>query len=415
MVVSTMNLQAMTHWNSVVHVLRYVQHTKDLGITYGPGLDELEGYTDADFATSDPERRRVTSGYVFKFWGGAISYQSKRQPSVTLATGDAEYIALSQAAREMMWLRSLLYELGFDPMGATTIFCDNQAAIAIAKNPVADTRSKQIDIRFHYVRELVERDELHAQYIPTSTMLADGLTKALSPVNIARFHTLFGLRPHDQIEMACLVIASMDPGEPYGGMNSASAFPDRATTLIRSQSLCNTDTSNSTDDKRVFNRDYIETNGVLATVPCDWCKRRDFERYVLRDDDEFAHRFVKCARCTRRSKACEIDGINVVTNKATPIALSTRVTTITAAPKTARSMIANSAILATDVNDAATATTAIARLRLRPTLSIHSATRTRFLSRSALRSPKSAGHSTSRTIISREWRQATALTTEWEC
>ncbi len=53
-----MNLQAMTHWNSVVHVLRYVQHTKDLGITYGPGLDELEGYTDADFATSDPERRR---------------------------------------------------------------------------------------------------------------------------------------------------------------------------------------------------------------------------------------------------------------------------------------------------------------------------------------------------------------------
>jgi hypothetical protein len=129
MVVSTMNLQAMTHWNSVVHVLRYVQHTKDLGITYGPGLDELEGYTDADFATSDPERRRVTSGYVFKFWAGAISYQSKRQPSVTLATGDAEYIALSQAAREMMWLRSLLYELGFDPMGATTIFCDNQSAM----------------------------------------------------------------------------------------------------------------------------------------------------------------------------------------------------------------------------------------------------------------------------------------------
>ncbi len=73
--------------------------------------------------TSQPAtlKEDVTSGYVFKFWGGAISYQSKRQPSVTLATGDAEYVALSQAAREMMWLRSLLYELGFDPMGATTI------------------------------------------------------------------------------------------------------------------------------------------------------------------------------------------------------------------------------------------------------------------------------------------------------
>jgi len=201
------------HWNSVVHIFRYLVHTQELGITFAPGLDELEGFTDADFATSDPERRRVTSGYVFKLWGGAISYQSKRQPSVTLATGDAEYIALSQAAREMMWLRSLLYELGFNPSGPTTIFCDNQAAIAIAKNPVAHTRSKQIDIRFHYVRELVERNVLHAQYTPTSTMLADGLTKALAPVHIARFHTLFGLRPYERSETACLAL-SLSPWRP---------------------------------------------------------------------------------------------------------------------------------------------------------------------------------------------------------
>lgn len=360
-----------THWSSLVHVLRYLQHTKDLGITYGPGLDELEGYTDADFATSDPERRRVTSGYVFKLWGGAISYQSKRQPSVTLATGDAEYIALSQAAREMMWLRSLLYELGFNPKGATTIFCDNQAAIAIAKNPVAHTRSKQIDIRFHYVRELVERNVLHAQYTPTSTMLADGLTKALAPVNIARFHTLFGLRPHGQGEMACLVITSMDPGKPHGAsaLKSAITFSLPTTTHLRSQSYCNTYTFNNMDDKRAFNREYIESNGVLATIPCDWCKHRNFECYVLRDDDPFAHRFIKCARCTRQSKACEINGINVVTNEITAISRSTRATTITAAPIATRPI---------------------------------SATRTRFRSLFALKLPTSAMHSTACTIISRD-------------
>ena len=123
------------------------------------------------------------------------------------------------------------------------------------------------------------------------------------------------------------------------------------------------------DDKRAFNREYIESNGVLATIPCDWCKHRNFECYVLRDDDPFAHRFIKCARCTRQSKACEINGINVVTNEITAISRSTRATTITAAPIATRPI---------------------------------SATRTRFRSLFALKLPTSAMHSTACTIISRD-------------
>jgi len=80
---------SVTHWDGVLSVFKYLKHTSDLGITYSGGCEQLDGYSDADFATSDVDRRQVTSGYVFRLWGGAISWQSKKQPSVSLATGDA--------------------------------------------------------------------------------------------------------------------------------------------------------------------------------------------------------------------------------------------------------------------------------------------------------------------------------------
>jgi len=138
----------LSHTGTVVlSVFKYLKHTSDLGITYSGGCEQLDGYSDADFATGDVDRRRVTSGYVFRLWG-AISWQSKKQPSVSLATGDAKYVALAQAARELMWLRSIMTELGFSPSKPITLYGDNQASISIAKNPVGHTRAKQIDIRF---------------------------------------------------------------------------------------------------------------------------------------------------------------------------------------------------------------------------------------------------------------------------
>jgi len=175
-----------THWEGVLSVLKYLKHTSDLGITYSGGSDQLDGFS-ADFATSDPDRRRVTSGYIFRLWGGAISWQSKKQPSVSLATGDAEYVALAQAARELMWLRSKTSELGFASNTAITLYGDNQASIAIARNPLGHTRAKQIDIRYHYLRELVERGVISIEYITTNSVLADGLTNPLAPVAFTRF------------------------------------------------------------------------------------------------------------------------------------------------------------------------------------------------------------------------------------
>lgn len=196
-----------SHWTAVTHVFRYLAHSRDLQITYGSGYREMQGYSDSDFATSDPGKRRCTSGYVYTLWGGAISWQSKRQPSVALATGDAEYIGLAQAARETVWLRQLLTELGLSQCAATILYGDNRASLALSQNPIGHSRSKQIDIRYHFLRELVERDVIITKYTPTASMIADGLTKPLGRGALEVSLDSFGLRPgptRSESVMLCL-------------------------------------------------------------------------------------------------------------------------------------------------------------------------------------------------------------------
>lgn len=183
------------HWRALLHSLRYLHHTRHLGITfaYHPDGTGLEGFADADHGTSDISTRRSVSGYVFRLCGGAVSWQSKRQPCTALATGDAEYMALSHAAKELVWLRQLLWEIGFPVSGPTPLHGDNKAALTIAQNPVAHTRCKQIDIRFHHLHDLVSQHHLRLAYLPTHQMVADGLTKPLAPGRMNSFLKLFGI------------------------------------------------------------------------------------------------------------------------------------------------------------------------------------------------------------------------------
>ncbi len=117
----------------------------------------LIGYSDADWA-GDQDDRRSTTGNVFLLGGGAVSWLSKKQSTVALSTAEAEYVALSQAAQECVWLRRLLSDLGMD-VSPVMILEDNQGAIAIAKNPVDHSRTKHIDIRYHYIREWCRMDK----------------------------------------------------------------------------------------------------------------------------------------------------------------------------------------------------------------------------------------------------------------
>ena len=153
---------------------------KDLNLTYVRDSPEaIVGYSDADWA-GDIQDRRSTSGNVFLLGGGAITWSSRKQTSVALLTVEAEYLALSVATQEAIWLRHLQEELGVTNTGPTLIFEDNQGAISMAKNPVFHKRTKHVQIRYHFVREAVEQGTITLEYCRTDDMLADSFTKALA-------------------------------------------------------------------------------------------------------------------------------------------------------------------------------------------------------------------------------------------
>lgn len=181
------------HINAARRVFRYLQGTRDFVLTYRGDMKSLVGYTDADWA-GDLATRRSTSGYIFNLGSGAISWSSKRQPTVALSSCEAEYMGETQATKEAIWLRRLLGELmGRPEPAATVIFGDNQGAIALARNPQFHSRTKHIDIQHHFVREAQENGEVNMQYTPTEEQIADGMTKALPKEAFVKFRTALGV------------------------------------------------------------------------------------------------------------------------------------------------------------------------------------------------------------------------------
>jgi hypothetical protein len=184
-----------THWQALKRVLRYLQATPTHGIRFsGSGDGELIGYSDADWA-GDIETRRSTSGHVFVLNGGCISWRSKKQRTVALSSTEAEYMALSEATQEAVWLKAFMRELGEDAGdGALTVYEDNQGAIALAKNPEFHKRTKHIDIRYHFVREKVEDGQVVLEYCPTQEMLADLMTKPIAAAQFDALRTKLGIQ-----------------------------------------------------------------------------------------------------------------------------------------------------------------------------------------------------------------------------
>ena len=170
----------LTHWTAVKRILRYLKGTSEMGITFRKTADKLTltGYADADWA-GDLDDRKSTSGYVFMLGGGPISWKSRKQQSVALSSTEAEYLAMSDATTEAIWLRGLLDELGQTQLEPTVIHEDNQGSIALSKNPEKHSRMKHIDIRYHFIREKVTSKEIIPSYINTKEQLADILTKPI--------------------------------------------------------------------------------------------------------------------------------------------------------------------------------------------------------------------------------------------
>uniref|UniRef100_A0A2N9HHH9 CCHC-type domain-containing protein n=1 Tax=Fagus sylvatica TaxID=28930 RepID=A0A2N9HHH9_FAGSY len=146
------------------------------------GTNSVVGYVDADYA-GEVDDRRSTTGYVFTLSGGPICWKSTLQSIVAMSTTEAEYMAVAEAAKEALWLKGLVKELGLN-QGGVQMHCDSQSAIYLAKNQVYHARTKHIDVRFHKIRELIVTGDIVLEKVHTSENAADMLTK---PVTTAKF------------------------------------------------------------------------------------------------------------------------------------------------------------------------------------------------------------------------------------
>ena len=139
------------HLDAVRHTLRYVQATIDYALFYAAdGEINLYGYTDADWAGSATDRRS-TSGYIFSFGSGAVTWSSKKQPTVALSSTEVEYRGATVAACEVAWLNKLLHDFGLQAHRKVVLNCDNLSSIQLARNPVFHVRTKHIKVHYHLI------------------------------------------------------------------------------------------------------------------------------------------------------------------------------------------------------------------------------------------------------------------------
>ena len=169
----------INHWNALMHVIGYIKNTISYGLTYSRDSDlSPTGFVDADYGGCR-DTRRSTSGYVFLMAGGPVAWSSKRQATVALSTVEAEYVAMSRSAQQLVWMHSWLDEVEIEYSVPGIIKGDNRGAIALTKNTRDHGKIKHIDIRHHYIRELLKSGNIVIEQVSSSDNLADIFTKPL--------------------------------------------------------------------------------------------------------------------------------------------------------------------------------------------------------------------------------------------
>lgn len=182
------NNPSQAHINAVKRIFRYLAGTPNRGVTLGNNLN-LVAFSDSDWA-GDIDSRRSTTGYIISY-GGPVAWFSRLQPTVALSTCEAEYIAMSECARSLMWIRNFLNELHLiEAVHSVPLYCDNRSAVAQVLHDTITERVRHVDIKFHFLRLLARNNILDIQWIQSAAQRADGLTKALNRVAFNRFLNL---------------------------------------------------------------------------------------------------------------------------------------------------------------------------------------------------------------------------------
>ncbi|KAE8723109.1 Retrovirus-related Pol polyprotein from transposon TNT 1-94 [Hibiscus syriacus] len=186
-----MNNPGKVHWEAVKWILRYLRGTTNKALCFKGRDTILTDYVDADLA-GNVDIRRSTTGYVYTLGGTAMSWVSQLQKIVALSTTEAEYVAVTEANKEMVWLQSFLEELG-KKQENNILYCDSQSVIHLAKNPSFHSRTKHIQLRYHFIRSLLEDGILKLEKISEAQNPADMLTKTVTTDKLKLCSTSVGM------------------------------------------------------------------------------------------------------------------------------------------------------------------------------------------------------------------------------
>jgi histone deacetylase 1/2 len=168
-----------THWTAVKRILRYVKLTGNHGLRINPVADTLlSAFSDADWAGNSDDRRS-TGGYALFLGGNLIAWSARKQATVSRSSTESEYKALADATAELIWIQSVLQEIGIKLDRPPVLWCDNLGVTYLSSNPVFHARTKHIEVGFHFVRERVAKKLLRIQFISSKEQVADIFTKPL--------------------------------------------------------------------------------------------------------------------------------------------------------------------------------------------------------------------------------------------
>ena len=189
-----------THLDAVKQIFKYLAGTKHLYLVLGghcldPGekTTGVLGFSDADWVSH--LHCHLISGFAFFVGTGVVSWSAKKQLIVTLSSTESDYVALTHAMKDIIWIHKLLNELSFlyNYQPPTTLYCDNQDAIDLSKNSCFHARMKHIDVHFHFVCQAVNQNQIQIKYIPTNEMVADIFMKSLGRVKFEGFCELLNV------------------------------------------------------------------------------------------------------------------------------------------------------------------------------------------------------------------------------